>query len=327
MSKHHHRRLFYAAQSRSRKRIARTAALAAAILPALCVLACDFADIATKQFLENANVYFSRRPGSSFAELRPGVYSYQKGFNRNLVVRTKAGFVVVDPFNPVFAKELAQRLRRDFPGEAVHTLIYSHYHLDHVGGGAELKPANVLGHRDLKKYWRFVERDDILPLTREAAGDTTLTIGGVRLQLLDVGLSHTDTLFAVYLPEERVLFAPDLGFVRALPPAGMPDMFYPGYVAALERLAALDFDLYIPSHFDVGERADLREYLAFLKDSRALVQSVFKEYGPIAEPGASAHYYERIYLPLKAKYGDWAGFDEMILPFMIRNFAGAYLGY
>ena len=34
-----------------------------------------------------------------------------------------------------------------------------------------------------------------------------------------------------------------------------------------------------------------------------------------------------IYLPLKAKYGDWAGFDEMILPFMIRNFAGAYLGY
>lgn len=288
---------------------------------------CSFGDIATKQFLANANQYFSVRPGSSFTELRPDVFSYQKGFNRNLVIRTLEGLVVIDPFNPKFAGELAMELKQRFPDDAVHTLIYSHYHLDHVQGGSVLAPANVLGHRNLKKYWRFVERDRILPLTRELAGDTQLIIGGVRIHLLDMGLSHTDTLFAVLLPDAEVLFAPDLGFVRALPPAGMPDMYYFGYVAALERLAALDFEIYVPSHFDTGERQDLRDYLAFLKDARGLVMAAYERHGPIAEPGAAENYYDEIYVPLKAKYGDWIGFNEMILPLLVRNFAGVYLGY
>jgi glyoxylase-like metal-dependent hydrolase (beta-lactamase superfamily II) len=307
--------------------IRKAAVVVAALFCAFFAGGCDLSDLATKRFLENAGAYFTHSTGSSFTELRANVYSYQRGFNRNLVLRTKAGLVVVDSFNAKFARGLAAELKRRFPGEGVHTLIYSHYHLDHVGGGAALAPANVIGHRDLKKYWRFLERDDILPVTREVAGDTRLNIGGVELRLLDMGLSHTDTLFAVLLPEEGVLFAPDLGFVRSLPPAGMPDMYYPGYVAALERLAALDFDLYVPSHFDTGEREDLREYLAFLKDTRALVQATFDRHGPIAEPGAAAQYYDEVYLPLKAKYGDWVGFDEMVLPFMIRNFAGVYLGY
>ncbi|MCR9143720.1 MAG: MBL fold metallo-hydrolase [bacterium] len=291
--------------------------------------ACDFGDVATKRFLQNASVYFSRDAGASFTRLSPDVFSYQKGFNRNLVLRTSAGFVVIDCFNPDFARGLADELRERFPGESVHTLIYSHYHLDHVRGGAELAPARVIGHRDLKKYWRFLEldRDGILPLTREINGDTRLNIGGLELRLLDMGLSHTDTLFAVHLPESRVLFAPDLGFVRSLPPAGLPDMYYPGYIAALERLAKIDFDTYVPSHFQTGKRADLREYLTFLKETRALVRKAYDRHGPIAEPGAAGHYYDEIYLPLKAKYGDWVGFDEMILPFLVRNFAGVYLGY
>ena len=287
----------------------------------------DFSDIAAKRFLGNANQYFTLRPGQSFTELTPKVFTYQDGFNRNLAIRTRDGFVIIDSFNPEFARGLVAELERRFPGQPVHTLFYSHYHLDHVQGGAAFKPLNVVGHRNLARYWRFLDTDEIVPTTATIAGDTTLNIGGVEIRLLDMGLSHTDTLFAFYLPAERVVFAPDLGFVRALPPAGMPDMYYFGYVAALERLAGLDFDIYVPSHFDTGRRQDLQEYVTFLRDTRQWVQTAYDRHGPITKPGVPEFYYDAVYVPLKAKYGDWLGFDEMAATVLVRNLAGTYLGY
>ena len=296
----------------------------------LLSLRCSFSDLAVNRFLENAGEYFRMRPGSHFTELRPNVFTYQKDFDRNLIVKTTAGLVIIDPFNPEFAAELAAELQQRFPGVPVHTLIYSHYHLDHVRGGAILQPGQVLGHRHLARYWQFIADPSelqILPVTRSLSGDVQLEIGGVRMQLLDMGLSHTDTLFAVHLPDAGVLFAPDLGFVRAVPPAGMPDMYYFGYIAALERLATLEFDVYVPSHFDTGKRADLIEFIAFMRYARELTDRARRNYGPVAAPSAARHYQAAVYEPLKERYGHWLGFDEMILPLLIRNFAGSYLGY
>jgi glyoxylase-like metal-dependent hydrolase (beta-lactamase superfamily II) len=297
------------------------------VLALAALTACSPEELAVRGLLNNANRYFALREGSSFTQLAPAVFSYQKGFDRNLVVRTRQGLIVVDPFNPEFARELAAELDRRFPGEPVHTLFYSHYHLDHVRGGGLLGPGHVVGHAKLRKYWQFLEPDDILPLTRTIQGDLSLEIGGVRIELLDMGLSHSDTLYAFYLPEAKLLFAPDLGFVRAVPPAGMPDMYHFGYVAALDRLATLDFEIYVPSHFDTGTKQNLIEYIDFVRESRRLVMDAFRAHGPIAEDGAPAKYFEAVYVPLRKRYGHWLGFSEMAAPLMLRNFAGAYLGY
>ncbi len=289
---------------------------------------CDLSEIATQRFLASAGTYFNHRPGQAFETIASGVHSFRQGFNRNLVVETTAGLVIVDPFNPQFAAALADKLRARFPGQPVHTLVYSHYHLDHVRGGALLDPGQIIGHRKLAPYWRFIDDDAaIAPPTRSIAGDQRLQIGGVRFDLLYMDLSHPDTLYAVHLPGAGVLFAPDLGFVRAVPPAGMPDMYYPGYVRALERLAARDFAHYVPSHFDTGTRADLIAYIQFLRTGRELVLRAYSRHGPVSVPGAAEHYYAEVYKPLAARYGDWLGFDEMALPFLIRNLAGGYLGY
>ena len=84
--------------------------------------------------------------GARFDKVGKRVYSYQWNWYRNLVIVTGDGLVVIDPMNARMAAGLRQELDRAFPGMPVHTLIYSHYHLDHTRGGAALAPRHVLAH-------------------------------------------------------------------------------------------------------------------------------------------------------------------------------------
>src|ERR1700733_11107502 len=60
------------------------------------------------------------------------VYTYRWTWDRGLVVLTDEGVVVVDPFNREAARILKGELDKLAPGKPVHTLFYSHYHLDHT---------------------------------------------------------------------------------------------------------------------------------------------------------------------------------------------------
>ena len=70
----------------------------------------------------------------------------------------------------------------------------------------------------------------MLPPTRLIAGDTVLTIGGVEIRALYMGLSHTDTLYAFHLPAERLVIGGTQAISRSLYgsliPRGMSAEFY-----------------------------------------------------------------------------------------------------
>src|SRR5262249_48926579 len=117
-------------------------------------------------------------------------------------------------------------------GKKVHTVIYSHYHHDHVAGGAALAPVEVIGHEKCTQYWKDLGYTDVAPITRPISGDEKLVIGGVEIDALYLGKSHTDTLYAFYVPGDKTVFTADLGLVKTVPPLGVPDSYYPGYMAA-----------------------------------------------------------------------------------------------
>ena len=308
------------------------------ILLLICVLAgaqsaCRISDLATRMFFRNLPEYFvpNGEHIERFDHIAGDLYSFRLDFDRNVVLKTSAGLVVIDSFNDEFSQRLSTHLAREFPGMKVHTLIYSHYHLDHVRGGQHLHPKHVLTHAQTPRYWKELapwhhDRFGLKP-TRLLRGDQILRVGDRKIQLLYLGKSHTDTLYAFYFPEERALFAPDMGFVRTVVPGGLPDMYFPGYMAALDRLLKLDIQHYVPSHFDPGTAADLENFADFMKESRVMTAAVFREHGRIDNPNTANLYFDGVYLPLKKKYGDWHGFDQMILPHIIRNFTGTYLGY
>jgi glyoxylase-like metal-dependent hydrolase (beta-lactamase superfamily II) len=269
--------------------------------------------------------------GSDLQKVTARVYTFRWTWDRSIVVLTDEGFVVTDPFNREAAVLLKAALDKLAPGKPVHTMFYSHYHLDHVVGGAALQPLHVVAHAKCPAYWDDLRDEpvtaDILKPTQLIEGDQKMTIGGVEFDLLYLGHSHTDTLYAFYLPGEKVLHTADVGLIRTVFPIGGPDMYTPGIIKQMDRLAQLDFDTFIPSHFGYGKKADFLEALEFTKTLRSLAIEAIGKFGmPDTEEKFLAGYHY-MYDPLKARYGDYHGFDQQALFVGSRAFSGALLGY
>lgn len=266
--------------------------------------------------------------GSKFEQVSDKVYTFRWNWYRNLIIVTDAGLVVIDPMNAAMATALKHELDQKFPDKKVHTLIYSHYHLDHTRGGAALAPVEVIAHEKCARYWKEFEHHDVLEPTRVITGDTTLMIGGVEIRALYLGLSHTDTLYAFHLPSEKLVFTADLGLVKSVAPVGVPDRYAPGYLAALNRIAALDFDIFVPSHFGVGTKQDLTDWRDMLEDSRRLAREALHQTGSLGtREGQMAQYFDTVYYPMRAKYGSWHGFNEMFILNLVRDLEGEMLGH
>jgi glyoxylase-like metal-dependent hydrolase (beta-lactamase superfamily II) len=105
----------------------------------------------------------------------------------------------------------------------------------------------------------------VTPPGREFDGELRLTVGGRELKLIEVGPAHTAGDLIVHVPDVRVCFAADVMFV------GVTPLMWAGptenWLAALDRILALDVDLVVPGHGPVGGRAEvelLRANLAWL---------------------------------------------------------------
>jgi glyoxylase-like metal-dependent hydrolase (beta-lactamase superfamily II) len=304
--------------------------LRALVSGALALLAsCHIRDAILRQtFVSGAD--YSVPPGveeSVFAKHTANIYSYRYRFYRTLIVDTAEGLVIIDPMNSEVSKRARAILQEKFPGKPVHTVFYSHYHLDHVIGAGVYSPQNVIAHERAPQYWEDMDASGVLPPTRTLRGDQGVIIGGVEIRLLDQGLSHTDTLFSFYFPGERLVYAPDVGFVKSWPTPGPFDTYYYGYVRAMERLAALDFDTFVPSHGEVGVKEDLAFALAFYKDVRAIMTAAIQRSGDVETGEGLQKIFDEAYPVLKKKYGHLHGFAQMAPLGMVRQMAGINLGY
>lgn len=267
----------------------------------------------------------------SFETVTGPIHTFRHSINRTIVVETEAGLVVIDCFDREFSRQLKAELNRRFPGTPVHALIYSHYHLDHTRGGALLEPERVIAHAKSPFYWSFLPADEVLAPTEFVEHDRTLAIGGIEIRMLHHGLGHTDTLYSFHFPRYRVLFGADLAFVKRLPPFGFPDTFMPGHLAALERMSELEFDHYVPSHFDTGTRDDMLEYVRFVRRSMELARESLSADGLGSgagfTPARARDAYRTFYDHLRSEFPDFRGFEDMSLPWITRHWSGYYLGY
>jgi len=300
------------------------------VLMALLLSVVGCKSLVLKTVMTTVEPYFHGEgvDGTQFEKITDKVFTFRWNWYRNLVVVTDAGLVVIDPMNAEMATALKKELDQKFPGRKVHTLIYSHYHLDHTGGGAVLAPVDVIAHVKSPMYWRDVPHESVLAPTRLIDGDTTLNIGGVEIQALYMGLSHTDTLYAFYLPSEKLLFTADLGLVKSVAPVGVPDRYAPGYLAALNRVAALDFQIFVPSHFGYGVKQDLIDWRDMMEDGRRLAREAIKTAGSVGtRNNQMAEYFNAVYFPMREKYGSWHGFNEMFILNLVRDIEGEALGH
>lgn len=301
------------------------------VIAALLIASCNPKRAITRVAVGDLENYFGPEEydGSELVKLSDRVYTYRWTWYRSIVIDTDEGLVITDPFNGEAAAALKKHLKEAGLSKPVHTLFYSHYHLDHTEGGAALKPQEIVAHAECPTYWADVDASRVLAPTKLIEGDQTLTIGGVEIQLLYLGKTHTDTLYAVYLPEERLLWTADFGLVRTIIPIGGPDYYYPGAIKGMERLAALDFDTFVPSHFGYGKKQDLVDYLEFVKHLQDVAGRSMEKFGREfpRDRATLQKAFDFYYDELEGRYGDWHGFDQNVLFVIVRTSTGARLGY
>jgi glyoxylase-like metal-dependent hydrolase (beta-lactamase superfamily II) len=93
--------------------------------------------------------------------------------------------------------------------------------------------------------------------TETFSGTLDVEIGGKRVSLLEVGPAHTKGDVLVYLPRERVVFTGDILFVGSHPV--MWEGPVENWIAACDRLLALDVDVIVPGHGPITDKRGVQE--------------------------------------------------------------------
>jgi cyclase len=183
---------------------------------------------------------------------------------------------------------------------APRRLVNTHHNGDHCWGNQLFAAlgTEIIGHRLCAEYFdreaspelfvSLVEADEVPPAyaalvaalrhfdfrdivltppTTLIDGDSTLDLDGLEVELLYVGPAHTPGDVVVHLPSEGVVFTGDILFHQCTP-IGWQGTFA-NWIAALERIEALEPATVVPGHGSVTTvdgLADLRAYLHYVHD-------------------------------------------------------------
>jgi cyclase len=234
-------------------------------------------------------------------EVGDGLYAYLQpdggwGWsNAGLIVDGERTLLIDTLFDLRLTEEMLATMRRAVPAAArIDTLVNTHANGDHCFGNqlvgdalivasaqtaaemTELPPTAMaalveqapqmgeLGEFFLRCFGAFDFQGIELVLPQQTfSGELALRVGDRELRLIEVGPAHTrgDTL--VHAAAERVLFTGDILFSGAHPIAWAGPLS--NWIAACERILALDVEVIVPGHGPPTGPAAVRELQAYFE--------------------------------------------------------------
>jgi glyoxylase-like metal-dependent hydrolase (beta-lactamase superfamily II) len=231
-------------------------------------------------------------------EIRPGVHVIPDGRvplvpNIGIVVGEREALVVDTGMGPKNGRRVLNKARALTQAPLVLTI--THFHPEHGFGAQEFRDARIVYNRTqgeelaekgrpyLDMFRTFgdtvAERLDGVELVEphEVYDDQlTLDLGGTIVELRHFGLAHTRGDQVVFLPDQRVLFTGDLVETRLFPifpwfPPDDTDVNGSKWIDVLHRLEALEPEVVVPGHGEVGGAELIRDVRSYLEDVRERV--------------------------------------------------------
>ncbi|HEV3479002.1 MAG TPA: MBL fold metallo-hydrolase [Gaiellaceae bacterium] len=280
----------------------------------------------TKPFASSADLAEKR---STLEELAPGVVAFTAEGDPNVgaVIGDDAVLAVDARATPALAREWLDELRR-VTDKPVRSLVLTHYHAVRALGASAFDAEWVIAHEGTRRWilergeadfesetrrfprlFKDVESIPGLTYPNVSFADSLwLDLGGREVQLLHLGRAHTQGDAAVWLPEERILFAGDLVEARAAPYMG--DAFVEEWATTtLDRVEALGAETIVPGRgpaADAEAIAETRAYLQTLWDTVGAGRPTLKDAFDAARAA------------LEPRFGDWWIFEHC-LPFNVAR--------
>lgn len=235
----------------------------------------------------------------SISKITGDLYRFQNDFHYSVFLVTADGIIVTDPINADAARWLKMELTKRF-NKPIKYLIYSHDHVDHSAGGEVFADtAIVVAHENAKAAIIGEQRPTAVP-DITFSDQMTIELGGKRVELSYAGRSHSDNMTVMRFPAERAVFAVDFIPVKAVAWKNMTDAYIPDWMDAIARVEAMDFDILVPGHGDLGTKADATAFRGYME---ALYEAVLKG----ARQGKSLEAMQQ-HIKLE-KYKDWHNYD------------------
>jgi glyoxylase-like metal-dependent hydrolase (beta-lactamase superfamily II) len=251
------------------------------------------------------------------------VYVFRYGNHQSMFVVTSAGVIATDPIaygRPQAAVTYIEEIKK-VTDKPIKYLVYSHHHYDHIMGGQPFKDAGatIVAHKKAKERLAALG-DPNTPLPDEVFDKKrNLKLGDTTLELVYLGLNHSDSTLVMRLPKEKVLFAVDFLPVGSVPGRGMIDFYPLEAEQSIKQVLAMDWKTLIPGHPGApdgryGTKQDVQDQLTFLQDASAAVK------GPARDGKCWDTVEKEVKLP---KYEKWPNY-ETNLPFVLRRYCGLW---
>jgi cyclase len=103
--------------------------------------------------------------------------------------------------------------------------------------------------------------------TRTFSGEMVLEVGGREVRLIETGPAHTQGDMMVYVPDAKTLFGGDMLFAACTPVIWVGPVEH--YIAALDKILALDVEVVVPGHGQVSDKSAVAQgkaYLEYIRD-------------------------------------------------------------
>jgi glyoxylase-like metal-dependent hydrolase (beta-lactamase superfamily II) len=213
----------------------------------------------------------------------------------------------------------------------VTTIVYSHFHVDHIGdapfwvdqaqkANATLRIVATQATADKMAFMqsRLPKATLVLPQLKDSFTFEKLTVEVHRFR----HPAHTDDHSAWLLREEKVLHAPDLLNPDQLPMLGFAvsdTVVY--HESNLKEVGALDWVYFVGGHGNIGSREDFKFQLDFLKDLHEATLEARKQEPFASHMNSSENNHaafsrsqrdaitRRVIEALRPKYGALYGYD------------------
>jgi cyclase len=204
--------------------------------------------------------------------------------SNNGIIVGRTGVILFDTKNTLEDEKTLLADLAQISNKPVTTVVISHSDGDHTNGLPALpKGVTIISTDYCKKTMedsvarggRGAANPDYLP-TKTFDKKESLTIDGVRLQLLHFAPAHTGGDTILYLPEQKTVFMGDVVLTeQPFPVMHMDNGGSPqGIVDSIKGLLALDANTYVSGHGPVATKLELETRLATYEDRIAKVKAL-----------------------------------------------------
>jgi glyoxylase-like metal-dependent hydrolase (beta-lactamase superfamily II) len=200
-------------------------------------------------------------------KLGQGLYLVTDNMYQSMFLVYDSGVVVIDA-PPSYAEHIPEAIAKVTPLSITH-LIYSHSHIDHIGGASGIpgRPI-IIAQRETK---RLIEEanDAHRPVpTVVFDRDYTLRVGSQVLKLSYHGYGHAPGNIYIYAPAQQVLMVVDV-----ISPGWMPyrslslSRDIPGLFRQVDEIANMPFSTLVGGHVArIGDRQDVIVQKQYMHD-------------------------------------------------------------